>query len=142
MRRNECDRFIEQHHSDHVLQADVWYFAVVHDGGFGRGKLHRDLFYLGGFKRLLLTKDFNRVERRVDMRADGPSLDVGARYFVALAELVDETGGIRVRIVGSKEIVFPREDVVDTGPAGLNEQRGSNCAARRHAAEVEGFLNM
>jgi hypothetical protein len=76
-----------------VLQADVGDFAVVYDGGFRRGKLHRDLLYLSGLKRLLLAQDFNRVKRGLDGRADGPFLDVGASYFVALAKLIDQARG-------------------------------------------------
>src|SRR5690349_19871894 len=59
-----------------------------------------------------------------------------------MAELVDQTGGICLRIVRSEKIVFPGEYIVDTGPAGLHEQRGRYAAARRHAAEMKRFLNM
>src|SRR5580700_6749017 len=47
-----------------------------------------------------------------------------------------------MRIVGSKEIVFSREDIVDTCPARFNEQSGRNSAAGRHTAKVKSFLNM
>src|SRR6267142_7267821 len=45
-------------------------------------------------------------------------------------------------IIGGKEIIFPGKNIVDAGPSGLNQQRGGDAAARRHAAEVERFLNM
>ena len=45
-------------------------------------------------------------------------------------------------IVGSKEIIFSGEDVVDTGPARLHEQRGRDSAARRHATKMKSLLNM
>src|SRR6267154_2646506 len=47
-----------------------------------------------------------------------------------------------MRIIGGEEIIFPRKNVVNAGPSGLNQQRGGDAAARRHAAEVERFLNM
>ncbi len=106
---NEGDGLIQQHYSNHVLEADVGDFAVVHDGCLIRGKLHRHLFYVSGLKRLLLTQDFDRVECGLDWRADRPFFDICADYFVALSKLVDQTGGISVRIVGGKKIVFPRE---------------------------------
>src|SRR5260370_11823947 len=45
-------------------------------------------------------------------------------------------------IIGGKEIIFPGKNIVDAGPSGLNEQRGGDAAARRHAAKMECFLNM
>src|SRR5258708_38726994 len=47
-----------------------------------------------------------------------------------------------MRIIGREEIIFPRKNVIDAGPSGLNQQRGGDAAARRHATEVECFLNM
>src|SRR5258708_39436847 len=45
-------------------------------------------------------------------------------------------------MIRGKEIILPGKNIVEAGPSGLTEQRGGDAAARRHAAEVERFLNM
>ena len=83
---------VEQHDRDHVLHTNVGHFAIGHQSGFARCDAHGDRLHLVGFERMALEDDFERVERRLDRRADGPFLDVGARDFVALAQLVDQLG--------------------------------------------------
>ena len=45
-------------------------------------------------------------------------------------------------VVSLKEIILSREDVLDTGPSGLNDQRRCDTAARRHPAKVECLLDV
>src|SRR2546429_2786828 len=41
-----------------------------------------------------------------------------------------------------EEIILPRQDVLDARPSRLDNQRRCDSAARRHAAEVECFLDV
>src|SRR5260370_12567557 len=47
-----------------------------------------------------------------------------------------------MRVVSLEELVFSRENVFKAGPPGVHDQGGSDAAARRHAAEVESFLDV
>src|ERR1700690_2152324 len=47
-----------------------------------------------------------------------------------------------MRGVGEQEVVVSGEDIVDSGPARVNQQSGSDAAAGGHTAEDEGFLDM
>ncbi len=85
----ERDGAVDQHHGDHVLQADVGDVAVVHHRGFAGAEPHAHLSHLLGVERPPFQQDLQRVERRLDRRADRPFLDVGADDLVALAELLD-----------------------------------------------------
>ena len=87
----ERGRLVDQHHRDHVLKADVRNVAVVHDGAdaSGRGERRRPSHRSASNGRLLADV-FDRVERRLNRRADGPLLDIGVDDFVPLAKLVDQ----------------------------------------------------
>ena len=98
--------------------ADVGHLAVVDDLRFAGGEAHDHRLHLIGGRSRALEQGFQRFQRRLDGRADGPLLDVGARDLVALAELVDQLGGIGLGRMGLQEIVRPGEDVVDAGAAG------------------------
>jgi hypothetical protein len=100
------------------------------------------LAYLSCFEGALCPQTLQRIERGLDWRAGRPLLDVRARHFVTLAELVDQPGRVGARVISGKKIVLSGKNVIDAGPSGLREQRGGNTTARRHAAEVEGFLNV
>src|SRR2546430_14788208 len=47
-----------------------------------------------------------------------------------------------MRRVRQKKIVVARKDIVDAGPAGMNEQSRGDAAARRHAAKNETLLDV
>ena len=49
-------------------------------------------------------QDLNRIERRLDRRSHGPLLDVGAGYFIAFAEFVDEPFGAALGVLRPAEI--------------------------------------
>src|ERR1700693_6427041 len=91
---------------------------------------------------MLLAGDFYRIEGGLDRRANRPLFNVGAGNLVTLAEFVDQAGRICIRIVGLKEIIFAGENIIDPGPAGLDDERRGDAAARVHAAEKEGFLDV
>src|ERR1700730_11886493 len=93
-------------------------------------------------ERTLLPQDLEGIECRLDRRAYRPLLDVRSRNLITLAELFDQSPRIGMRVVGLKEIIFPREDVFDTGPPRLYDQGRGDTAARRHPAKVECFLDV
>src|SRR5262249_60604385 len=66
----------------------------------------------------------------------------GPHPRVALAGFGGKTRRIGVRRVRQKKVVGPREDVVDAGPARAHQQGRRHTAARRHAAEDEGLLDV
>ena len=86
VRRPERGRAVEQHHRDHVLQADVRDVAVVDDGADTRREAHHDALTSSAANGCLRRRALDRVERRLDRCADGPLLDVGVDDLVALAE--------------------------------------------------------
>ena len=96
----ERDGLVEQHHGDHVLQADVGDVAVVHDSGHRWGEAHGHALHLIRLEGPLVANRFDRVEWPLDRRADGPFFDIGLHDLVALAELVDEALRLRLRSVG------------------------------------------
>ena len=77
MRGVEGNGLVEQHHGDHVLQADVGDIAVVHHRGDRGGEAHGHALHLIGIKWSLTADRLDGVERPLDRRADGPFLDVG-----------------------------------------------------------------
>ena len=113
-----------------------------HHVGLGVAAPHQDLRHVPGLERTPLVQDFERVERRLDRRADRPFLDVGAGDLVALAKLLDQARRIGAGRIGQDEVVRSREHIVDAGPAGTHQQRGGQPAARRHAAEHERLLDV
>ena len=138
----EGDGLVDQHHRDQVLQANIRDLAIVDDRRLLSPPARLTSLTWSASKWCRLKQFLQRVERRLDRRADGPFLDVGPGDLVALAELVDQRCGIRLRAEGLEEIVRAREDVVDAGPARLHQQSGGDPVARRHATENERLLDM
>src|SRR5207302_7548232 len=85
---------------------------------------------------------FERVERRLNGRSYSPLLDIRADDLVTLAELIDEARGIGFRQAGQEEIIVSGKGVVYAGPSGLDEKRGGDTVARRHASEDKCFLHV
>ncbi len=138
----EGDGFVYQHYGDKMLHADVGNLAIVYDRGFIGGDPHGDLFHLIRLKAIFLKQVLHGVERRLDGSPHRPLLEVGARDLVTLAELLNQQVRAILGHEGIEKIVGPRQNVVDTGSARLNQQCGSHAVARRHAAEVEGFFDV
>src|SRR6266849_4034375 len=146
--RTEGGGFVEEHYGHHVLHADVRHIAVADGIGFIAGDAHDHFGDILGSKGALVEETGKRVERSLNGRAHRPFLDVRARDFLALAELVHENRGIGLedaafaRREGLEEIVGAGKNVVDSGPAGA-DQHGSGDGSRRGlAAEQERFLHV
>ena len=142
MRCMERHRLVEQHHRDLVLQADIGDVAIVHHGRDRRREPHRDSLDLAGLERLLGAERLDPVERALNGRADRPLLDIGLGDLVTLAELFNQSIGLRLRRVGLEEIVGAGEDIVDAVPARFDQQRRGDPVARRHAGEHKGLLDV
>src|SRR4029077_893881 len=84
VRRFERDGLVDEHDGHQVLEAYIGDFAVVDDGGFVGRHARDHLFHLVGGEMLALDQIVERVERRLNGRADGPLLHVGASDLVAL----------------------------------------------------------
>jgi hypothetical protein len=140
VRGTERGCLVDQHDGDHVLDADVRHLAVVDYGT--RAHPHQDLLHLFRVEGMLPQHDFERIERSLDGRSHCPLLDARRCDLVAFSEFVDERFLVTMRSIGQQEIVVSRHDVVDPIPAGLNQQRGGDPAARRHAAEDEALLDV
>ena len=110
------DGLVEQHHRDHVLQADIRNIAIVDYGGDRRRQPYGHAFDLRGLERMLAADRLDAIERRLDRRADGPLLDVGECDVIALAELFDQHCGVCLRGECQQEIIGPREDILDATP--------------------------
>ena len=95
------------------------------------------LCHVVGVERALPADVLDRVERRLNRRADRPLLDVGVDDLEPLAEAVDQHRRIALRRVDLKEVVVAREHVVHAVPARADEQRRGDAVSRRHAAEDE-----
>src|SRR5260370_1407015 len=93
-------------------------------------------------KGALLSQDLESVQSRLDRRANRPFLDVRSQDFKTFAKLFSQSCGIGMRVVSLEEIIFPRENVFNTGPSGLDDQGRRDAAARRHSAKVECLLNV
>src|ERR1700738_627746 len=91
---------------------------------------------------MLLAETFKRIQRSLDGGTDGPFFNVSAGNLVTLAKFVDQAGGICIWIVGLEEIIFAGENIIDASPAGLDNQRGGDTAARIHAGKKECLLDM
>ena len=83
-----------------------------------------------------------RVQRRLYRRADGPTLDVGVHTLVGYAKFSREFCGFGRASVGDEEIAFARKNVVDAGESMRDHGRRGDAMVRRHAAKVEGLLDM
>ncbi len=142
MRGAEGRGLIEEHDGKHILQTDVGNVAVIDDRGFIGGNAHGNLLDLIGLEGVFFAQTFERIEGRLNGGTNSPLFDVGAHDLVALAQLVDKSGGIGFGQAGKKEIIGARKGVADARPAGLNQQRGRDAVACRHASEHEGFLEM
>ena len=81
--------FVDQHHRDHVLHTNVRHFAIVHQRRFAAGDANRDGLNLIRLEGAPSENVLERVERSLNRRPHGPLLDIGARDFVAFAELLD-----------------------------------------------------
>ena len=138
----ERHRAVEEEHRDEILQAEVGAHDVVDLGGGARREVHGDLFDVVRLERMLLAQIDHRVERRLDRAAGAPFLDDGLGDLVTLAELVDEGRGIGLRRIGLEEVLVAGEDVVDSGPSGLDQQGRGDAVARRRGAEHEGLLGV
>ena len=125
-----------------MLQIDVRDLAVVDDGRLVGGHADDDLLHLGSVEALAFDERVERIERCLDGRANGPLLDVGTHHLEARAKLLDHHPRIVLRDESLEEAVGAREDVVDAGAAGLNQQRRRHAVARGHAAEVERLLDV
>src|SRR5205085_10698300 len=118
------------HYGDHVLDAYIGHVAIVHGLGFASGDMHSDALDLIGGKRVPLHQALYRIKRRLDRRTHRPLLDAGAGYFISLSELLNQTGGIRIRTERCEKSIGTGKDIVHAGSAKLNEQRGRNGSAR------------
>jgi len=111
-----------------VLDVDVRRPAVVGDRAWLVAK--HNLLHVRRLDRLAHQQRLQRVERRLNRLPHGPALDVGAGYVIALAQLFDEQlapGGRRHVL---QEILGTRENVVDAGPARLDQQHRGRAALR------------
>src|ERR1019366_2023059 len=115
VRGTERRCFVDQHYGDHVLDADVWHLAIVHDRT--RAHPHHHLLHLVRLKGMLPQHDFQRVERSLDGRSYRPFLDARRYDFVAHSELIDQSLLVTMRRIGQQEIIFSRHDIFDTIPA-------------------------
>ena len=85
----------------------------------------------------------DRVERRLNRRADGPLLDVGVDDLVALAELLDRAApGRPSGALTWKKLSSPENTSSTPFQPASDEQRGGHAVARRHAAEDESLLDV
>ena len=96
----EGSGFVDQHHGQHVLKANVGNVAVVHDAGLICRQVHGDLLHLVRLERALLANILQSIERSLNRRTHGPLLDISADDLVAFAQLVDESRGISLRQAG------------------------------------------
>jgi thiamine biosynthesis lipoprotein len=101
-----------------------------------------DLLHARRIEALALDQDVQRVERRLDGRADRPLLDVGAHDLEPRAERLDDHPGAVLRHEPLEEVVGAGEDVVHAGAARLDQERRRHAVARGHAAEVERLLDV
>ena len=131
-----------EHHRDHVLQADVGNVPVVDDRADARGEPDDDLLDVVGVERTLPAEVLDRVERRLDRRADRPLLDVGVDDLVSLAQMLDEHRRVAFGRIHAKEVVVARKHIVHAIPPRADEQRRGDAVSRRHASEDEGLLDV
>src|SRR5678815_2106638 len=93
-------------------------------------------------ERFVLKKDRQSIQRRLDRRADRPALDVGIHDLVDLAESLDQLLRLRLAAVGDEETALAGEGILHTGKAVRDHRRRRDAVAGRHAAEVEGLLDV
>src|SRR5258708_21935924 len=93
-------------------------------------------------KGTLPSQDRESVQSRLDRRTNRPFLDVRSQDFKTFAELFSQSCGIGMRVVSLEEIIFPRENVLNTGPSDLDDQGRCDAASRRHSTKVECLLNV
>src|SRR3546814_8827402 len=81
-----------------MLQADIWHVAVVHDGEAVVRHDGAQRSDVGRLQAVFRDQRRQRVEGRLDRRADAPLLDRGGEDLVAAAEAFDES--FRPRLFG------------------------------------------
>ena len=136
----ERRRLVDEHHRNHVLQADVRHVAVVHHAS--ATDADGQLLHLVRLEGVALLEQLQRIERRLNRRSHAPFLDVRAHQFEALAQFVDEPVGIGAGRVREQEVVVAREDVVDAVPPGVDQEGRRHATACRHAAKGERLLDV
>ncbi len=86
-----------------MFQANVGNVAIADGVCFIGGDADGHFLNVIGRKRSLLEENDHSVQWRLDRRANGPFLDVGAGDFVSLSQLIHEE-----RRIGFDRSVFPR----------------------------------
>src|SRR5207302_8207985 len=71
-----------------------------------------------------------------------PLLEGRQRHPIDLAEMIDQPRRIGLRIVGLHEIVGAGENIIDAGPARVNDKCSVDSVARPHGTEQECLLDM
>src|SRR5260370_4804724 len=93
-------------------------------------------------KGALLSQDLESVQSRLDRRTSRAFIDVRSQDFKTFAKLFSQSCGVGMRVVSLEEIIFSRENVLDSGPPRMDNQCRCNTAARRHSTKVECLLNV